>query len=103
MKTLLPSTAQTKPQGGEVVFVGEGRTVGENKVDINVKTGTQIVYSKYAGTELKYNGSNHLLLKEDDIMDILETNNIMDLKSLNDRVLIKVAEAEQKRLLVACC
>ncbi|XP_010273877.1 PREDICTED: 20 kDa chaperonin, chloroplastic-like [Nelumbo nucifera] len=93
---LLPSTAQTKPQGGEVVAIGEGRTVGENKVDINVKTGTQIVYSKYAGTELEFNGSNHLLLKEDDIVGILETDDIKDLKPLNDRVLIKVAEAEEK-------
>nr|DAD44197.1 TPA_asm: hypothetical protein HUJ06_002427 [Nelumbo nucifera] len=89
---LLPSTAQTKPQGGEVVEVGEGRTIGLNKVEISVK----IVYSKYAGTELEFNGSNHLLLKEDDIVGILESDDIKDLKPLNDRVLIKVAEAEEK-------
>lgn len=93
---LLPSTAVTKPQAGEVVAVGEGRTIGKNKVEIGVKTGTQVVYSKYAGTELEFNGSNHLLLKEDDIIGILETDEIKDLKPLNERVLIKVAEAEQK-------
>lgn len=93
---LLPTTAQTKPQGGEVVAVGEGRTVGKNKVDIGVKTGTSVVYSKYAGTELEFNGSNHLILKEDDIVGILETDDIKDLKPLNDRVLIKVAVAEEK-------
>lgn len=49
-----------------------------------------MVYSKYAGTELEFNGSNHLLLKEDDLVGILETDNIKDLKPLNDRVLIKV-------------
>ena len=48
------------------------------------------MYSKYAGTELEFNGSNHLILKEDDIVGILETDDIKDLKPLNDRVLIKV-------------
>ncbi|KAK9278119.1 hypothetical protein L1049_028303 [Liquidambar formosana] len=93
---LLPTTAQSKPQGGEVVAVGEGKTFGKTKIDISVKTGTQVVYSKYAGTELEFNGSNHLLLKEDDIVGILETDDIKDLKPLNDRVLIKVAVAEEK-------
>ncbi|XP_058078788.1 20 kDa chaperonin, chloroplastic-like isoform X2 [Magnolia sinica] len=86
----LPTTVQTKPQGGEVVAVGEGKTIGNNKVDISV----QVVYSKYAGTELEFNGSKHLLLKEDDLVGILETDDVKDLKPLNDRVLIKVAEAE---------
>nr|CAD1827372.1 unnamed protein product [Ananas comosus var. bracteatus] len=91
-----PTTAQTKPQGGEVVAIGEGRTVGKNKVGISVQTGAQVVYSKYAGTELEFNGSKHLILKEDDIVGILETDDVKDLKPLNDRVLIKVAEAEEK-------
>ncbi|XP_071741539.1 20 kDa chaperonin, chloroplastic-like [Rutidosis leptorrhynchoides] len=91
---LLPSTAQSKPQGGEVVAVGEGRTIGSHKVEVDVKTGTSVVYSKYAGTEVQFNGTNHLLLKEDDIVGILETDDIKDLKPLNDRVLIKVTEAE---------
>ncbi|KAK6147599.1 hypothetical protein DH2020_018542 [Rehmannia glutinosa] len=93
---LLPTTAQSKSQGGEVVAVGEGRTVGSNKVDISVKTGTQVVYSKYAGTEVEFNGENHLILKEDDIVGILDTDDIKDMQPLNDRVLIKVAEAEEK-------
>ncbi|KAK9705636.1 hypothetical protein RND81_07G072400 [Saponaria officinalis] len=93
---LLPTSSVTKPQAGEVVAVGEGKTVGKNKIDFSVTTGTQVVYSKYAGTELEFNGSNHLLLKEDDIVGILETDDVKDLKPLNERVLIKVAEAEQK-------
>ncbi|KAJ0518477.1 putative GroES-like superfamily, chaperonin GroES, groES chaperonin family [Helianthus annuus] len=92
---LLPSTAQTKPQGGEIVAVGEGRTIGDKKVEIGVKTGTPVVYSKYAGTEVEFNGSSHLILKEDDIVGILETDDVKDLKPLNDRVLIKVEEAEE--------
>jgi chaperonin GroES len=93
---LLPTTAQSKPQGGEVVAVGEGRTIGPNKVAVGVEAGAQVVYSKYAGTEVEFNGSNHLILKEDDIIGILDTDDIKDLKPLNDRVLIKVAEVEEK-------
>ncbi|CAN1772540.1 20 kDa chaperonin, chloroplastic [Linum perenne] len=85
---LIPTSAQSKPQGGEVVAVGEGKTIAG-------KTGAQVVYSKYAGTEIEFNGENHLLLKEDDIIGILETDHIKDLTPLNDRVLIKVTEAEE--------
>ncbi|KAJ6824093.1 20 kDa chaperonin, chloroplastic [Iris pallida] len=93
---LLPTTAQSKPQGGEVVAVGEGRSVGKNKVDVSLKAGNKVMYSKYAGTELEFGGSKHLILKEDDVFGILETEDVKDLKPLNDRVLIKVAEAEEK-------
>jgi len=54
------------------------------------------VYSKYAGTEVEFNDSKHLILKEDDIIGILESDDVKDMKPLNDRVLIKVAEAEDK-------
>lgn len=60
-------------------------------IDASVQTGAQVVYSKYAGTEVEFNGSNHLILKEDDIVGILESDDIKELKPLNDRVLIKVA------------
>lgn len=59
-------------------------------IDASVQTGAQVVYSKYAGTEVEFNGSNHLILKEDDIVGILESEDIKELKPLNDRVLIKV-------------
>ncbi|KAK6126713.1 hypothetical protein DH2020_039544 [Rehmannia glutinosa] len=91
---LLPTAAQSKPQAGEIVAVGEGHAVGN--VEFSVKTGTQVVYSKYAGTEVEFDGSNHLILKEDDIVGILETDDVKDMKPLNDRVLIKVAVAEEK-------
>ncbi|PHT42985.1 hypothetical protein CQW23_17010 [Capsicum baccatum] len=93
---LLPITAQSKPNGGEVVAVGEGHSAGKTKVDISVKTGAKVIYSKYAGTEVEFDGSKHLILKEDDIVGILETDDVKDLQPLNDRVLIKVAEAEEK-------
>lgn len=55
------------------------------------------MYSKYAGTELEFNGSKHLILKDDDIVGILETDDVKDLKPLNDRVLIKVCLSD------TCC
>ncbi|WVZ73396.1 hypothetical protein U9M48_021706 [Paspalum notatum var. saurae] len=93
---LLPTTAQSKPQGGEVVAVGEGRIIGDKKVDVSIRVGAQVVYSKYAGTEVELNDDNHLVLKEDDIIGILESDDVKYMKPLNDRVLIKVVEAEDK-------
>lgn len=93
---LLPTTAQTKPQGGEVVAVGDGKTLGDKKIEPSVQKGKHVVYSKYAGTEIEFNGVNHLLLKEDDIIGFLETDDIKDLQPLNDRLLIEVAEADDK-------
>ncbi|CAN1306783.1 20 kDa chaperonin, chloroplastic [Linum perenne] len=92
----LPDSAQTKPQGGEVVAVGKGKTVGDKTVEISVKAGSQVVYSKYAGTEVEFDGTSHLIMKEDDIVGVLETDDVKDLKPLSDRVYIKVAEAEDK-------
>ena len=48
------------------------------------------MYSKYAGTEVEYNNCKHLIMKEDDIIGILESDDVKDMKPLNDRVLIKV-------------
>ena len=48
------------------------------------------MYSKYAGTEVEFNGVDHLLLKEDDVVGLLKGDDVADLKPLNDRVLIKV-------------
>ncbi|GAB4836203.1 20 kDa chaperonin, chloroplastic [Ancistrocladus abbreviatus] len=92
----LPSTVQTKPQSGEVIAVGAGKKIGDSKVAVSVKTGSEIVYSKYIGTEVELEGTIHLIVKEDDIIGVLETDDVKDLKPLNDRVLIKVAEAEEK-------
>lgn len=92
----LPSSVQTKPQYGEVVAVGQGRTVGDKKVGVSVETGADVVYSKYAGTEIEFDGDKHLILKEEDIVGILETDDVKDMKPLSDRVLIKVAEAEDR-------
>eukprot|EP00270_Netrium_digitus_P018460 TRINITY_DN702_c0_g1_i1.p1 TRINITY_DN702_c0_g1~~TRINITY_DN702_c0_g1_i1.p1 ORF type:complete len:263 (+),score=77.31 TRINITY_DN702_c0_g1_i1:109-897(+) len=95
---VLPVSAQTKPQGGEVVEVGDGRVVRDKKIPVSIAKGSNIVYSKYAGTEIDFAGAPHLLLKEDDVVGMLSGENIKDLKPMNDRVLIKVAEVEEKTL-----
>ncbi|GFY83329.1 chaperonin 20 [Actinidia rufa] len=79
-----------------LLLLERGKKNGKKKVDGGVRTGSQIVYSRYAGTEVEFSGSNHLILKEDDIVGILETDDVKDMKPLNDRVLIKVAVAEEK-------
>ncbi|KAF6145807.1 hypothetical protein GIB67_006649 [Kingdonia uniflora] len=93
---LLPSTTKTKSQGSELVTSGEGMTLGKSKIDINDKAGFKVVYFKHAGTEVNFNGSRHLILEEDDIVAIIETEDIKDLKPLNNNVLIKVTEAKSK-------
>lgn len=57
-----------------------------------LQVGAQVVYSKYAGTEVELNDYSHLVLKEDDIIGILEADDVKDMKPLNDRVLIKVTQ-----------
>ena len=66
---VLPGTAQERPQEGEVVAVGPGRTTDEGKrVELDVKVGDTVVYSKYAGTEIKEDGEDYLILRESDLL-----------------------------------
>lgn len=85
---LLPTNAQKKPTAGEVVAQGETMTV---------KVGDRVVYSKYAGTELKLGAEEHVLLKEDDCIGIAsQSGKIAQLKPMGDRVLIKVMKASSQ-------
>ena len=66
---VLPGTAQERPQEGEVVAVGPGRTTDDGKrVELDVKIGDTVVYSKYAGTEIKEDGQDYLILRESDLL-----------------------------------
>ena len=66
---VLPDTAQERPQEGEVVAVGLGRTNDEGKrIELEVKVGDRVVYSKYAGTEIKEEGEEYLMLRESDLL-----------------------------------
>lgn len=69
---LTSSTPQEKPQTGKVVAVGKGRlTETGGVVPLSVKVGDEVFFAKYSGTEMKYNNSNYLILRERDIMAVI--------------------------------
>jgi chaperonin GroES len=70
---ILPDTAKEKPQQGKVIAVGEGRRTEDGKIiPLQVKEGTLILFGKYSGSEIKIEGTEYLIMKEDDVMGILE-------------------------------
>jgi chaperonin GroES len=70
---IIPDTAKEKPQEGLVVAVGKGKTTEEGKVIApDVKKGDRILFGKYSGTEVKIEGEEHLILREDEIVGVLE-------------------------------
>jgi chaperonin GroES len=70
---IIPDTAKEKPQEGKVVAVGKGkRDEKGNLVALEVKAGDKILFGKYSGSEIKLEGEEHLILREDDILGILE-------------------------------
>lgn len=70
---IIPDTAKEKPQEGKVVAVGKGKVNEDGKVQpLDVKSGDKILFGKYAGTEIKIEGEEHLILREDDILGVIE-------------------------------
>jgi len=71
---VIPDTAKEKPQEGSVLAVGPGRfdDEGENRIPLDIKTGDTVIYSKYGGTEIKYNGEEYLILSARDVLAIVE-------------------------------
>ncbi len=69
---VLPDTAKEKPQEGKVVAVGSGRIENGDRVALEVKEGDRIIFSKYAGTEVKYDDKELLIMRESDILAILD-------------------------------
>lgn len=70
---VLPETAKEKPQQGTILAIGAGRTDEKgNRVAMDVKVGDTVLYAKYAGTEVKIDGEKLLILKESDILAIVE-------------------------------
>jgi chaperonin GroES len=69
---IIPDSAKEKPQRGKVTAVGTGKTLDDGvHVNLEVKKGDQVLFGKYAGTEVKLDGSEFLILREDDILAIL--------------------------------
>jgi len=68
----IPETAKEKPQRGEIVAAGKGRVTEDGKVTpLDVKVGDKILFGKYSGTELKLNGEEYLMMREEDILGIM--------------------------------
>lgn len=70
---IIPDTAKEKPLEGMVVAVGNGKVLEDGKVrPLDIKAGDRVLFTKYAGTEVKIEGEEHLILREDDILGVLE-------------------------------
>jgi chaperonin GroES len=69
---IIPDTAQEKPQQGKVVAVGAGKRLEDGRlIPMDVKVGDKVIYGKWSGTEVKLNGVDHVILKEEDLFGIL--------------------------------
>ena len=70
---IIPDSAKEKPQEGQVVAVGKGKMLDDGKmVPLEVKAGDKILFGKYAGTDVKIEGEEHLIMREDDVLGIIE-------------------------------
>ena len=69
---VLPGQSKEKPQQAEVIAVGPGGTVDGKEVKMEVKVGEQVIYSKYAGTEVKLDEEEYIVVKQNDILAIIE-------------------------------
>jgi len=70
---IIPDTAKEKPQEGKVIAVGKGRVTDDGKVqELTVKKGDKVLFSKYSGTDVKLDGEEHMIIREDDVLAILE-------------------------------
>ena len=73
---VLTGSAKERPQEAEVVAVGPGAMVDGNRVAMEVKVGDKVLYSKYAGTEVKVDGEEYTILKQEDILAVVEQEEI---------------------------
>jgi chaperonin GroES len=70
---IIPDTAKEKPQEGKVIAVGNGKLLDDGKLHpLDVKKGDRVLFSKYGGTEVQVEGEEHLIVREDDILGIIE-------------------------------
>lgn len=69
---IIPDTAKEKPMEGKIVAVGNGKVVDGKTLPLSVKAGDRVLFAKYAGTEIKIEGEEHLILGEEEILGIVE-------------------------------
>jgi chaperonin GroES len=73
---IIPDTAKEKPQEGEVVAVGKGKRLEDGKViSLDVQIGDRILFGKYSGSEIKLDGNEYLIMREDEVLGVLSTSN----------------------------
>jgi chaperonin GroES len=71
---IVPDTAKEKPQQGKVIAVGHGKRLEDGKlIPLEVKAGDTILFGKYAGSEIKIEGNEYLIMKEDDVLGLVES------------------------------
>jgi len=71
---IIPDTAKEKPVEGEIIAVGKGKILENGEVQpLDVKSGDRVIFSKYAGTEIKLDGNEYLMMREDDILGVVES------------------------------
>ena len=69
---IIPDSAKEKPQQGEIVATGNGRVLEDGKtLPLEVKAGDKVLFSKYAGTELKLEGNEYLMMREEDVLGVI--------------------------------
>jgi chaperonin GroES len=69
---IIPDTAKEKPQEGRVVAVGPGRNEDGKVIKLDVKAGDRILFGKYSGTEIKLEGEEHIIMREEDVLGVIE-------------------------------
>jgi chaperonin GroES len=70
---IIPDSAKEKPQEGKVIAVGNGKIGDDGKVQpLDVKKGDRVLFSKYSGTEVNIEGDEHLIIREDDVLGVME-------------------------------
>ena len=70
---IIPDTAKEKPQEGEVIAIGNGKTLDNGtKVELDVKAGDKILFGKYSGTDIKIDGEEYMILREDEVLAVID-------------------------------
>ncbi len=70
---IIPDTAKEKPQEGKVIAVGKGKVLDDGKIQpLEIHKGDRVLFSKYGGTEIQIEGEEHLIIREDDVLGVLE-------------------------------
>ena len=100
-RIIIPDTAKEKPQQGKVIAAGNGRANEDGKrVPLDVKAGDLILFGKYSGQEIKLDGEEYLIMKEDDVLAIIEgrTNNKpVAVKGKTKKKLVVLSRTKKKR------